>query len=72
MKFPREIEVNGYEKVTVEHGKFTVSLRINGGEGEAEMELALFASESKALRKALKAAEALLTPPIYLERNTTV
>ena len=61
MKFPRKIEVVGYNKVTVESpGPYAVTLHIKDGGDDTE--LVLWASESKALRKALKAAEALLTP----------
>lgn len=61
MKFPRKIKVVGYDKVTVKDpGPYAVTLHIE--DGEDDMELTLWASESKALRKALKAAEALLMP----------
>jgi hypothetical protein len=69
MKFPRKIHVDGYEKVTVEpSGPFTVALSVEDN-GVTLVNLELYASESKALRKALKAAEAGLTLP-YHQRNT--
>jgi len=71
MKFPRNIDVDGYEKVTVEpSGPFTVALNIED-DGVTLVNLELYASESKALRKALKAAEVGLVLPVYL-RSTSV
>lgn len=67
MKSPRTIEVDGYDKVTIERsGAYTVSLNVD--DGEMELELVLYANESKALRKALRAVESLLRPPSPAER----
>jgi len=55
MKFPRKIKVWGYGEVTV----CTTSPSVVEVEFEGH-ELELFAEESKALRKALRAAERLL------------
>ena len=63
MKFLRNIDVVGYDKVTVDCGRFIVSVRFDNPDGSLS-ELQLFARESRALRKALKAAETLLQPPI--------
>jgi len=63
MKFPRNIKVDGYDKVTVTHGMFAVSLNIE--DGDESISLDMYASESKALRKALKVAEALVVTPAH-------
>lgn len=73
MKFPRDIEVGGYGHVIVEpSGLFTVTLTIADPYSENELELVLYAAESKALRKALKAAEAGLVVPNHLRRDASV
>jgi len=63
MKFPHNIKVDGYDEVTVTHGVFTVSLQIE--DGDEAISLDMYISESKALRKALKAAEAFVVSPLY-------
>jgi hypothetical protein len=63
MKFPRYIEVDGYYRVIVKTGSpYAVTLLMDDGCSEP-MELVMYADESKALRKALKAAEKPLVDP---------
>jgi hypothetical protein len=60
MKFPHDVKVEGY-RVTVKAGSpYAVTLIIDDGE---PVELVMYADESKALRKALKAAEKPLVDP---------
>jgi hypothetical protein len=60
MKFPHDVEVDGY-RVTVKTGSpYAVTLIIDDGE---QIELVMYKGESKALRKALKAAEKPLIDP---------
>ena len=73
MKFPRNIEVSDYDDDAVTigtPGAFVSTLTVK--DGDDVVQLLLYASESKALRKALKAAEADLVTPYHFRRDSSV